>query len=276
MLIHNKTAAHSPNVTRQATRFGWSKQSPPANYTLPLSRDDYDQRHQPTASFIQKVAPFLMRNGNLDLPGFLLIPNLEQHIPQQDMNTFLEKAMIRLKQHLAQNYGPLFNPQHIPLTIIKKRQEDGKIGPEGNLHNEETQGKWTLKSPHFDRTAFMVLHRYEPTENLEDGNLQVMDLQQFLQDHPAEQLSDILNPDRTIKKAYFEKVEPYKLTLKTNSNQQKIVFLNNYPQNGIAHGVTPLKIADEAKAFRRIFERYTITPFQANKTLPADVSRVEE
>ena len=276
MLVNLKTHKHQPLKNTLNPRFGWSRNAPPAAYSLMLNRDDYDPQHQPTPAFIHKVAPFLMRNDNLNLPGFLLIPNLDQHIPSRHLNRFLEKAVIDLKRHLAQAYDTLFNPQQVPLTIIKKRQVDGEIGQDGNLHNEDTQGKWTLKSPHFDRNALMVLHRYEPTENLEDGNLQVMDLRQFLQDHPDEQLSDMLNPDKTIKKTYWEKLEPYKLTLDTNSRQHQIVFLNNSPQNGIAHGVTPLKITDGAKPFKRIFERFTITPFEPDKKLPADVSRIEE
>lgn len=266
----------APCMRQPVARFGWSQKAPPSNYTLHLSRDDYDQQRHPTPGFIQKIAPYLIRQEHLELPGFLLIPNLNQHIPSHQVNRFLEKVVIALRQHLTQTYATVFNLHKVPLTIIKKRQVDGQIAQEGNLHNADTQGKWTLKSPHFDRNALMVLHRYEPTENLQNGNLQVMDLKQFLHDHPSETLSDMLNPDKTIKKEFWARLEPYKLTLKTNSPEHNIVFLNNIPENGIAHGVTPLEVMDGSQPFKRIFERYTITPYEPRKTLPPDVTRIDE
>lgn len=262
--------------TSAPTRFGWSQKAPPVRQSLSLSQDDIDQNYHPTPAFIERLSPFLMRDDNLELPGFMMVPDLDRHIPENRINGFLEKTLSALKKHLARAYPAAFNPERSPLTMIKKRQVDGEIAAAGNLHNEETQGKWTLKSPHFDRSAFIVLHRYEPTKNVQDGNLQVIDVKQFLKDHPKEDIEAMLNPDKTLRKEFHARLQPYTVTLDTNSGDHKVVFLHNTTQNGVAHGVTPLKPIEPDKPMNRIFERYTITRFQPGKTLPPDVKRIKE
>lgn len=258
------------------TRFGWSQKEPPKQQSLNLTQDDFNRNYDPTPAFVEKISPFLMRSENLELPGFIMISELERHLPEKKIDHFLEKTLSLLKKHLSQSYSATFNQERIPLTLIKKKQIDGQISAAGNLHNAETQGKWTLKSPHFDRNALVVLHRYAPTENVQDGNLQVIDVKQFLREHPDSDIQSMLNPDKTIREAFRAKLVLYTVTLETNSPDHKVVFLHNTPQNGVAHGVTPLKPIQPDKPIKRIFERYTITRFEPGKTLPPDVSRIQE
>jgi hypothetical protein len=260
-----------PPKNSDPVHFGWSQKAPPVSYCLSLAQDDFDKRYDPTPAFIKKISPFLMRENNLQLPGFLMVSNLSQRLPENQIQRFLEKTLVALKNAWSQWHPAVFNPHNIPLTFIKKRQVDGEIPAEGNLHNQETQERWTLKSPHFDRNALMVLHRYEPPENITGGNLQVIDVNQFLLDNPAERIENLLNADKTIRPEYWPALAPYRLTLETNSTDHKVVFLHNDLHNGIAHGVTPFHLIDEHKPMKRVFERYTITKFEPERALPSDV-----
>ncbi len=257
-------------------RFGWTEQNPPQKQSLSLQREDYDAHYQPTPHFIRQISDRLMRQEQLQLPGFVMVDKLESQIPAAKLNPFLEKTMLALKKYLSHWHLKAFNPNEHPLIVIQKRQVDGQIPETGNLHTTETQGKWTLKSPHFDRNALLVLHRYEPTQNVRDGNLQVIDLKQFLRDHPTESLSKLLNADKTIRPDYWPRLKPYTLTLPTNNQDHRVVFMNNTIQNGIAHGVTPLQVMDPNKPIHRVFERYTITPETANQALPPDTRAILE
>lgn len=267
--------AARPEISSEI-RFGWTKKSPPTQQNLSLTTDDFDSQHMPTARFIEKISPLLMRGKQLELPGFITIPDLECYIPANRIDNFLQKTMVELKKHLSQAYAFLFNPNQTPLTLLKKRQLDGKISKMGNLHNEETKGRWTLKSPHFDRNALLVLHRYEPTENVKDGNLEVIDVNQFLKDHPEHKFEHLLNPDKTLQKEYIPLLKPYTYGLLTNTNKPTVVLLNNTIQNGVAHSVSPMQPIDCQKPIQRAFDRYTISGFEPNKILPADVIRIQE
>jgi hypothetical protein len=263
------------NIRSNLYRFGWSKSQPP-QHQLEIDQADLTDEYKPTSRFMKKLSDFLVREGNLNKPGFATLSNFETLIPQEKQESFLRASILKLKHHLETVFPKALNPENVPLTIIKRHMVDGKVLKEGNISSQNNQGNWTLKIPHFDRGAFIVMHKYNPPKNVTGGNFQVIDVNQFLADNPEINLSDMLDDDKQLLPNYWEKLKPYTLTLNTNRALQTAVVINNTAQGGIAHSVTPVFLKDKTKPFKRDYERFTITRFEPNKKLPPDVFRVEE
>jgi hypothetical protein len=191
-------------------RYGWTADRPP-QHQVNVEKRDLTETYKPTDRLMAKLTDMLMRQGSLDKPGFTNLSNFDTAIPVHHQEGFLKATIIGLKQRLETQFKQTFNPDNMPLTIIRRHMIDGKVLKEGNISAEDDKGNWTLKSPHFDRGAFVVMHKYNPTENVTGGNFQVIDVSQFLADNPKLKLGDMLMPDKQVHPDYWEKLKPYVL-----------------------------------------------------------------
>lgn len=253
-------------------RFGWSQASPP-QYDLPLTSSDLGPGLEPQPSLLHKIAQKLIRREDLNRAGFARFPNLDEWVPAPQQAAFLDLLIQRLGRYLQAHYKADLNPSGIRLTTIRKTLRDGQVAAEGNLTQQDADGRWTLKSPHFDRKALVVLHRYRPPQNVQGGAFQVIDVKQYLSDQAQEEspesLQQMIDAEQKILPTFWEALRPYTLTLEKEATQGGTIIFNNTLQAGVAHAVTPVRVKDPSNPFLREYTRYTLTPQEPKpETLP--------
>ncbi len=270
-----RVSASAPLAGANPLRFGWSRAKPP-QYRLEISPSDVDAGLEPQQSLLEKIAQKLIRRDDLNRSGFALFSNLADRVPPARQETFFTTLTLKLQTYLEENFKAFFNPGNKALTSIRRHMQDGQVLTEGNLVAKTPAGNWTLKSPHFDRGAFVVMHQYHPTKNVSGGQFQVIDVNQFLHDHPTVALSQMVDAESKVLPAFWEALAPYSLTLNKEEVTGTALIFNNTFRAGVAHAATPVVIEEPSKPFKREYVRYTITPVTPERPLPVDVQRLSD
>ena len=249
--------------------FGWSRQKPPQNYRIALSRGDFSDMGTltPSAALVRRIADNLV--GEKDsTPRFTLLTNTLPLLGNETRVRAFENQLLRaVVADLEQRY-----PQAVPPLVVSGEnwEKNKQYFPEADFSGdtvrivpdesgkEPLEGYGFVKEPHPETgkkqkvSSYKALHAdgqlarifslcYGPCQNVRGGSPRVADVRQYRRDHDLS-VDDVSTESRIgIREEHLKRLmDEYTLTLKPfdATNDMPILLLNNMIEQGVLHGAT--------------------------------------
>ncbi|WP_217558993.1 hypothetical protein [Streptomyces sp. GbtcB6] len=202
------------------------------------------------------VADRLVRSTNAPGAGAAMVVGLSKWFDVDQARTFHEQLFPAVWREYRERHSTLRS--HSDFRFKTSVLVDGSIPLElyGNA--------WSFKDLHIDREVLLFSHLYGPAQDFTGGELLLVDIWPYASSHqlsfddmffwsdePTEGSKPVLRPDHC-----DPALSECGINLGT-CGPDEIVFVNNSPDAGILHGVTPVQVGDP-EGYRREFHRCSV------------------
>lgn len=202
------------------------------------------------------VADRLMRAKDSPGPGAAVVTGLSAWFDIDQARTFNEQLFPEVWRSFRERHTELMS--HSDFRFKTSVLVDGSIPLE--LYGNE----WSFKELHFDREVLLFSHLYGPVQGFSGGELLLVDIWPYLGNHQLHFDDAFTWSDEptTGSKPVLRQSHCDSALSECGINlgpcgPDEIVFVNNSPDAGVLHGVTPVALTDPS-AYRREFHRCSV------------------
>ncbi|WP_405003171.1 hypothetical protein OHV13_01210 [Kitasatospora purpeofusca] len=203
-----------------------------------------------------RTADLLVRDGPLAGPGAALISGVPRGFTLEQARIFHQALFRRVWEEFRERTGREGTEENYPIKA-------GTIS-DGAIPLELYGSRWSFKRFHIDRDALIFSHLYGPVTGFTGGELQLIDVRRYLirhslsfddafewSDEPTDGSKPVLHADHC-----EHALAEWGATIGALGTDQ-IVFVNNVPDAGVLHGITPL-VTTDPEGFHREYHRCSV------------------
>lgn len=181
-----------------------------------------------------------------------------------------------LSRHFDLDAARLYHEELFGKVWQLVRHRCGATGPDGRYRvkvNTTSDGaiplelygsQWSFKQLHMDRDALLFSHLYGPVHGFGGGSLLLADAHAYLYRHRL-QFADVFTwseeatpGSKPVVRAEHENALLAECGVDVGGlDADTIIFVNNFPEAGVVHGVTPVVVEDRA-TFVREYHRCSV------------------
>jgi hypothetical protein len=212
-----------------------------------------DLRHGVPDGLVAAVAARLVRDGATAGPGAVVVGGLSRRLDPVAARDFHERLFGRVWDAVRAGDRPA-SGYRIKVNVTS----------DGAIPLELYGSRWSFKQLHMDRDALLFSHLYGPVTGFTGGSLVLADIRAYLARHRARfddlfEWSDEATPgSKPVLRAEHENAVLAEVGLEVGPlGPDEIVFINNFPDSGVLHGVTPVAVTDR-DAFVREYHRCSV------------------
>lgn len=198
------------------------------------------------------VAGRLIRTGERTGPGAAVVAGLSAYYTDLADARRFHEALFRA----------VWDSMRPAVGTTEFRIKTGTIS-DGAIPIELYNSAWSFKDLHIDREVLLFSHLYGPVRGFSGGSLHLVDIRPYMSAHELgfDDLFEWSAEDGGSKPVLrVEHREPAlaQCGIEVGAvGPDEIVFVNNLPDAGILHGVTPVRVTDE-DGFHREYHRCSV------------------
>lgn len=213
---------------------------------------------------VTQIVRRLRRDGNHRGLGAAVVTGLSSLFNLEEARKFHECLFARVWEEF------LRNSQGLDRSALY-RVKTG-ITSDGSIPVELYGSEWSFKSLHMDRDALLFSHLYGPLTGFSGGHVLLVDAWGYLARHqlafdeafewsqePTAGSKPMLRRERHHDAALSE----YGVNLGP-IGQDAVIFVNNLPEAGILHGISPV-VVTEPDSFVRVFHRCSVRQIEETR-----------
>ncbi|MFE2596805.1 hypothetical protein ACFXCZ_09925 [Streptomyces sp. NPDC059396] len=207
-------------------------------------------------NLVRAIADLLVKDRNRSGAGAALVSGLLEHFELEEARSFHEELFRAVWEEFRRRVLPAGTTEDFRIKM-------GVIS-DGAIPIELYGSKWSFKRFHADRDALLFSHLYGPVAGFTGGELHLIDIHPYMNrgslhfddvfewsDEPTDGCKPVLRPHHS------ESALTMCGTTMGALGPNEIVFVNNLPNAGVLHGVTPVIVTD-TDIFQREYHRCSV------------------
>lgn len=204
-------------------------------------------------SLTRTLVSLLDRGNSETSPGAAVVTGLTRHFALEQARAFHAALFHAVWQAFRESVTAESEPDNFRVKA--------RILSDGAIPLELYGSSWSFKNLHIDRDALLFSHLYGPAVGFKGGALLLVDIAPYmkrrsLRFNDAFQWSDEPSAgSKPVLRSYHCEAALAECGINLGAlGPDEIVFVNNMPDAGILHGVTPVEVTHH-RAFRREYHR---------------------